>query len=484
MSTTEYDAVVVGSGPNGLAAAITLRQEGLSVLLIEGKDVIGGGLSSAEFTLPGFVHDVCSAIHPLALGSPFFSTLPLADHGLTYLQPDLAAAHPFDGGTAAVLAHSVEETAKALGADEQLYLDIFKPVVRDWPLIAADVLAPLHFPKHPIAMAQFGLKALTSATFLAKRFKTKEAKGLWAGMAAHAIQPLTNLSTSAIALVLMTAGHLKGWPIPQGGSKEIANSLASYFISLGGKIQTGQFIKRIDELPSAKTVLFDVTPQQLLQIAGHRFSSLYKWQLERFRYGMGVFKIDWALDGPIPFTAPEVRKAGTVHIGNTIEEIALSEKITWEGQHSDKPYVLLAQQSLFDDTRAPEGKHTAWAYCHVPRGSTKDMTAIIEQQIERFAPGFKDLILAKHTMNTVDIQAYNPNYIGGDINGGVIDLGQLFTRPVLRPSPYRTSAKGLYICSSSTPPGGGVHGMCGYHAAKQALSDIFSIKLKHQPHKY
>lgn len=484
MSTTEYDAVVVGSGPNGLAAAITLRQEGLSVLLIEGKDVIGGGLSSAEFTLPGFVHDVCSAIHPLALGSPFFSTLPLADHGLTYLQPDLAAAHPFDGGTAAVLAHSVEETAKALGADQQLYLDIFKPVVRDWPLIAADVLAPLHFPKHPIAMAQFGLKALTSATFLAKRFKTKEAKGLWAGMAAHAIQPLTNLSTSAIALVLMTAGHLKGWPIPQGGSKEIANALASYFISLGGKIQTGQFIKRIDELPSAKTVLFDVTPQQLLQIAGHRFSSLYKWQLERFRYGMGVFKIDWALDGPIPFTAPEVRKAGTVHIGNTIEEIELSEKITWEGQHSDKPYVLLAQQSLFDDTRAPEGKHTAWAYCHVPRGSTKDMTAIIEQQIERFAPGFKDLILAKHTMNTVDIQAYNPNYIGGDINGGVIDLGQLFTRPVLRPSPYRTSEKGLYICSSSTPPGGGVHGMCGYHAAKQALSDIFSIKLKHQPHKY
>jgi len=484
MSTTEYDAVVVGSGPNGLAAAITLRQEGLSVLLIEGKDVIGGGLSSAEFTLPGFVHDVCSAIHPLALGSPFFSTLPLADHGLTYLQPDLAAAHPFDGGTAAVLAHSVEETAKALGADEQLYLDIFKPVVRDWPLIAADVLSPLHFPKHPIAMAQFGLKALTSATFLAKRFKTKEAKGLWAGMAAHAIQPLTNLSTSAIALVLMTAGHLKGWPIPQGGSKEIANALASYFISLGGKIQTGQFVKRMEELPSAKTVLFDVTPQQLLQIAGHRFSSLYKWQLERFRYGMGVFKIDWALDGPIPFTAPEVRKAGTVHIGNTIEEIALSEKITWEGQHSDKPYVLLAQQSLFDDTRAPEGKHTAWAYCHVPRGSTKDMTAIIEQQIERFAPGFKDLILAKHTMNTVDIQAYNPNYIGGDINGGVIDLGQLFTRPVLRPSPYRTSAKGLYICSSSTPPGGGVHGMCGYHAAKQALSDIFSIKLKHQPHKY
>jgi phytoene dehydrogenase-like protein len=483
MSNTEYDAIVVGSGPNGLAAAITLRQEGLSVLLIEGKDVIGGGLTSAEFTLPGFVHDVCSAIHPLALGSPFFDTLPLSDHGLTYLQPELAAAHPFDDGTAAVLAHSVEETAKSLGADEQTYLDIFNPVVRDWPLIAADVLGPLHFPKHPIAMAQFGLKALTSATYFAKRFKTKEAKGLWGGMAAHAIQPLTNLSTSAIALVLMTAGHLKGWPIPQGGSKEIANALVSYFISLGGRIETGQFVKSLKELPSAKAVLFDVTPKQLLEIAGHKFSALYKWQLERYRYGMGVFKIDWALDGPIPFTAAAVRRAGTVHIGNTIEEIALSEKLTWEGQHSDKPYVLLAQQSLFDDTRAPEGKQTAWAYCHVPNGSTKDMTSIIEQQVERFAPGFKDLILARHTMNTSEVQAYNPNYIGGDINGGVIDLGQLFTRPALRSSPYRTSAKGLYVCSSSTPPGGGVHGMCGYHAAKQALNDIFSIKLNNKPSK-
>jgi len=484
MSNTEFDAIVVGSGPNGLAAAITLRQEGLSVLLIEGKDVIGGGLTSAEYTLPGFVHDVCSAIHPLALGSPFFETLPLADHGLTYLQPELAAAHPFDGGTAAVLHRSVEETAKLLGADKQTYLDVFNPIVKDWPLIAADVLAPLHFPKHPIAMAQFGLKALTSATYYAKRFKTKEAKGLWAGMAAHAIQPLTNLSTSAIALVLMTAGHLKGWPIPQGGSREIANALASYFIALGGRIQTGQFVKSLDELPSAKAVLFDVTPKQLLQIAGHKFSSIYKWQMERFRYGMGVFKIDWALDGPIPFTAPEVRKAGTVHIGNTIEEIALSEKITWEGQHSEKPYVLLAQQSLFDDTRAPEGKHTAWAYCHVPNGSTKDMTAIIEDQVERFAPGFKDLILGRHTMNTLEVQAYNPNYIGGDINGGVLDLAQLFTRPALRSSPYRTSAKGLYICSSSTPPGGGVHGMCGYHAARRALNDIFSITLNNKPHKY
>jgi phytoene dehydrogenase-like protein len=478
MSKTEFDAVVVGSGPNGLAAAITLQQEGLSVLLIEGKDVIGGGLTSAELTLPGFVHDVCSAIHPLAIGSPFFNTLPLADHGLDYTFPDLAAAHPFDDGTAAVLGSSLEETAGLLGKDEHSYLELFKPLVRDWPDIAADVLGPLHFPKHPIAMAKFGLNALTSATYLAKRFKTREAKGLWAGMAAHSIQPLTNLTTSAIGLVLMTAAHLKGWPIPVGGSKEIANALSSYFISLGGRIETGRYVKSLSELPSARIVLFDVTPKQLLQIAGHKFSSIYKWQLERYRYGMGVFKIDWALDGPIPFTAPEARKAGTVHIGNTLEEIQLSEQLSWQGKHAEKPFVLLAQQSLFDDTRAPEGKHTAWAYCHVPNGSTKDMTAIIEQQIERFAPGFRDLILAKNTMNTAQVEEYNPNYIGGDINGGVIDLGQIFTRPALRSSPYRTSAKGLYICSSSTPPGGGVHGMCGYHAAKTALKDHFSIVLK------
>jgi phytoene dehydrogenase-like protein len=478
MSKTEFDAVIVGSGPNGLAAAITMQQEGLSVLLIEGKDVIGGGLTSAEFTLPGFVHDVCSAIHPLAIGSPFFNTLPLADHGLQYTFPDLAAAHPFDDGTAAILGSSIKDTAVRLGADEQAYLDLFEPLVRDWPDIADDVLGPLHFPKHPIKMAKFGLNALTSATHLAKRFKTKEARGLWAGMAAHSIQPLSNLTTSAIGLVLMTAAHLKGWPIPLGGSKEIANALASYFITLGGRIETGRYIKSLDELPSAKTVLFDVTPKQLLEIAGHKFSSIYKWQLERYRYGMGVFKIDWALDGPIPFTASEARKAGTVHIGNTLDEIRRSEQQSWEGKHAEKPFVLLAQQSLFDDSRAPEGKHTAWAYCHVPNGSTKDMTAIIEQQVERFAPGFRDLILARHTMNTAQVQAYNPNYIGGDINGGVIDLGQIFTRPALRSSPYRTSAKGLYICSSSTPPGGGVHGMCGYHAAKTALKDHFSIVLK------
>jgi phytoene dehydrogenase-like protein len=473
----DFDAVVVGSGPNGLAAAIALQQQGLSVLIIEGKDEIGGGLRSAELTLPGFVHDVCSAVHPLAIGSPFFNTLPLQEHGLSYIFPDLAAAHPFDDGTAAVLGSSIEETARLLGSDEQAYLKLLKPLVKGWPDIAPDVLGPLHFPKHPIAMAKFGLNALTSATFLAKRFKTAAARGLWAGMAAHSIQPLSNLTTSAIGLVLMAAAHLKGWPIPAGGSKEIANALASYFISLGGKIETGRFITSLDELPSSKAVFFDVTPKQLLKIAGHKFSSLYKWQLERYRYGMGVFKVDWALDEAIPFTARQARRAGTVHIGNTLEEIILSEKLSWEGKHAEKPFVLLAQQSLFDKSRAPEGKHTAWAYCHVPNGSVTDMTETIEKQIERFAPGFRERILAKHTMNTAQVEAYNPNYIGGDINGGVIDLGQIFTRPALRSSPYRTSAKGLYLCSSSTPPGGGVHGMCGYHAAKRALKDVFSISI-------
>ncbi len=276
----------------------------------------------------------------------------------------------------------------------------------------------------------------------------------------------------------MAQGHLKGWPLPKGGSQKIADALASYFISLGGKIETNTYIQSLEQLPSAHTILFDITPKQLLQIAGHKFSSLYKWQLERYRYGMGVFKIDWALDGPIPFTAEECRRAGTVHIGNTLSEIAASEQQIWDGGHPEKPFVLLAQQSLFDSSRAPEGKHTGWAYCHVPNGSNVDMTENIEKQVERFAPGFRDLILARHTMNTAQVEEYNPNYIGGDINGGAIDFSQLFTRPALRWSPYRTSAKGMYICSSSTPPGGGVHGMCGYHAAKRALKDIFSINAK------
>lgn len=469
----DYDAVVVGSGPNGLAAAILLKQNGLSVLLLEGKETIGGGLRSAELTLPGYIHDICSAIHPLAVASPFFKQLPLNNHGLEFVYPEIAAAHPFENGTAAILKKSVEETAKLLGTDEQAYLDLMKPIVKDWPAIVQDILGPLHYPEHPFALARFGLKALTPATFLAKQFKTPEAKGLIAGMAAHAIQPLTNIATSAAALVLMTLAHSDGWPIPKGGSNQIANALASYFISLGGKIETSIYVKSLEQLPSSHAVLLDVTPRQLLQIAGHRFSPLYKWQLKRYRYGMGVFKVDWALNAPIPFKAQECKRAGTVHIGNTISEIANYEQQIWKGKLPEKPFVLLAQPSLFDPSRAPQGKHTAWAYCHVPNGSEKDMTEAIENQVERFAPGFKDTILAKHTINTVQMEIYNANYIGGDINGGAFDITQLFTRPALRLSPYKTSAKGIYICSSSTPPGGGVHGMCGYYAAKKALKDIF-----------
>lgn len=476
MSKAAYDAVVVGSGPNGLAAAITLQQSGLSVLVLEGKDTIGGGLRSAELTLPGFVHDICSAIHPLAAGSPFFQSLPLAEHGLKFVYPPLSAAHPFDGGTAAALGPSVADTARSLGADEQTYLNLLTPVVEDWPGMAADILGPLRFPKHPFDMARFGLDALPPVTQLAKRFTTNEARGLLAGMAAHSIQPLTNLTTSAIALVLMTAGHLRGWPVPIGGSQTIANALASYFRSIGGEIEVNTPVQSLKQLPSARAVLLDITPKQILKIAGDQLSITYRRQLERYRYGMGVFKIDWALDGPIPFTAPECQQTGTIHLGNTLEEITAAEQATSDGKHPDKPFVLLAQQSPFDPSRAPSGKQTAWAYCHVPNGSTVDRTDAIEQQVERYAPGFRDRILARHTMNTAQMESYNPNYVGGDINGGIIDIRQLYTRPVISLSPYKTSAKGVYICSSSTPPGGGVHGMCGYHAARRALADVFQLK--------
>ena len=478
MEKRDYDAIVVGSGPNGLSAAILLQQNGLSVLLIEGKDKIGGGLRTGELTLPGFNHDICSAIHPLAVGSPFLQTLPLEQYGLEYIYPEISAAHPFDDGSAAILKKSIAETAASLGIDEQAYIKLMQPIAEDWPLIAPDILGPLHLPHHPLKVAKFGLTALPPVTVLAEKFKTTQAKGLLAGMAAHSIQPLNNLTTSAIAMVLMAAAHTKGWPLPKGGSVKIAEAMAAYFIALGGKIQTNTYVSSLEKLPSARAVLFDVTPVQLLEIAGHRFSSVYKWQLERYRYGMGVFKMDWALDGPIPFTNQACRNAGTVHLGGTLAEITLSEQQTWNGRYPDNPFVLLAQQSLFDATRAPQGKHTAWAYCHVPNGSVVDMTAAIEQQVERFAPGFKDRIIGRSSMNTDQMQQYNPNYIGGDINGGVINITQLFTRPALRWSPYKTSAKGLYICSSSTPPGGGVHGMCGYWAAKKALKDVFNISTR------
>jgi phytoene dehydrogenase-like protein len=452
-----------------------MQQQGLSVLLIEAKKTIGGGMRTEELTLPGFRHDICSAVHPMAAGSPFFQALPLQRFGLEYIHPPVCAAHPLDDGSAGALYSSIEKTIEALGADGNAYRELMEPVVRDWPSICPDVLAPLHIPSHPLKMAAFGLKAMSAATALAKRFHTAKGRALWAGMAAHAVQPLSNLATSAIGLVLMSAAHLHGWPLPKGGSQSLADALAAYFISLGGKIETGVYVSSLAQLPPAKAVLFDVTPRQLLQIAGYQLSPLYRWQLSRYRYGMGVYKIDWALDGAVPFTAPECRQAGTVHIGGTLEEIAAGEQVMSKGGHSSKPFVLLAQQSLFDDTRAPKDKHVLWGYCHVPNGSTKNMTAIIESQVERFAPGFRERILARHVMDTAAMESYNANYIGGDIGGGIIDIGQLFTRPALRLSPYKTSQKGLYLCSASTPPGGGVHGMSGYHAARKALKDVFSI---------
>ncbi|QEC53759.1 phytoene dehydrogenase-like protein [Anseongella ginsenosidimutans] len=478
MSKTDFDAVIAGAGPNGLAAAIVLQQAGLSVLLLEARNTVGGGMRTEELTLPGFLHDVCSAVHPLAAISPFFKTLPLEQHGLKFIYPETAAAHPFDDGSAAFLHRHPGQTAAQFGTDAKTYLHLTGSLLRDWSFIENALLGPLRFPGHPLKMARFGLKGIQPAARIAGNFSSLKAKGFWAGMAAHSMQPLHHSLTSAIGLVLIAAGHLSGWPVARGGSGAIASALAAYFVSLGGKIETGFQVEKLSELPSSRAVLLDVGPQQLLRIAGHRFSSFYKWQLEKYRYGPGVFKIDWALDAPVPFKAQGCDRAGTLHLGNSFEEISAAEDLARKGKHAEKPFVLLAQQSLFDASRAPEGKHTAWAYCHVPNGSDKDMTQAIEQQVERFAPGFRERILARHVMNAAAMEGYNANYIGGDINGGAVLPGQLFTRPALRYSPYRTSAKGIYICSSSTPPGGGVHGMCGFHAASRALKDIFKINNK------
>jgi phytoene dehydrogenase-like protein len=475
MSVSNFDAVVVGAGPNGLAAAITLQTQGLSVLLIEGKSSIGGGLRSAELTLPGFTHDICSAIHPLGAGSPFFNTLPLEAHGLQWVRPTVAAAHPFEDGTAAALLDTVEATAKSLGKDEGTYRRLMARLVTDWPLLAPQLLGPLRFPQHPLDLARFGLLGLPSVATLARRFQTREARGLLAGMAAHSMQPLNSFSTAAVALIFLMVGHSNGWPFPRYSSSKLAAALGSYFQSLGGSIQTGIPITSLNQLPASKALLLDCSPRQLLQLGGHRWSRLYQWQLEKYRYGMGVFKVDWALAEPIPFKAEACRLAGTVHLGGTFEEIAAGEARAFCGAPTENPFILLAQQSLFDSSRAPQGKHTGWAYCHVPNGSRRDMTSIIESEVERFAPGFRERILARHTMDTAQMEAYNPNYIGGDINGGNLDIRQLFTRPALRRSPYRTSAKGIYLCSASTPPGGGVHGMCGYYAARRVLKDIFRL---------
>lgn len=465
-----YDAVVVGAGPNGLAAAVELARRGRSVVVLEAEDHIGGGASSAELTLPGFVHDVGSAIHPLGYASPFFGTLPLEEHGLEWIHPPAPLAHPFDDGTAAVLERSTRETAATLGPDARAYGRLMDPLSEDARRIRASLTGSPEFPRHPLSLAAAGLRSLRPARAVAESvFVGDRARALFSGNAAHSFLPLEKRPSALFGFVLGTLGHAFGWPLPKGGSQSIADALASYLRSLGGEVFTGVRVRSVNDVPETRTVLFDLTPRQVLEIAGEHFTERYEGALKRYRYGPGVFKMDLALDGPVPWNAGECLRAGTVHLGGTLEEVSAGEAAVARGEHPERPFVLLAQQSLFDPSRAPEGNHTVWAYCHVPNGSTFDMSGRIEAQIERFAPGFGDRILARSAWGPADLERRNANLVGGDINGGYMDLRQLLGRPMLRPDPYSTSASGLFICSSSTPPGGGVHGLSGYLAARSAL---------------
>jgi phytoene dehydrogenase-like protein len=480
MGSIEYDAVVVGSGPNGLAAAITLAGAGCSVLVCEANKSIGGGARSAELTLPGFVHDVCSAVHPLATGSPFFKTLPLERFGLEWIQPEIPLAHPLDDGTAACLYRDVDLTAEQLRGDSRAYRRLMKPLARDWEKLANEFLQPmLHLPRHPLALARFGIPGICPATLLAKfLFKGEPARALFGGIAAHSFLPLEALVSSAFGLVLGLAGHAVGWPIPRGGSQQIANALAGYFRELGGEIEINHPIENLNDLPKSRSILLDISVWEFLRIAGQRMPLRYRRRLESFRHAPGIFKIDYALSDPVPWKADACRRAGTIHLAGTMDELAATERDISRGKIPERPFVLVAQQSLFDETRAPRGQHTLWAYCHVPFNCKIDMSDRIESQVERFAPSFRDCILARHKMGAADLERSNPNLTGGDINGGGANLMQLVARPILSPTPYRTPLPGVYLCSASTPPGGGVHGMCGKHAADAALGDVFG---KSQP---
>ena len=464
-------ACVVGSGPNGLSAAIVLAQAGLQVEVFEAEQIPGGAVRSMELTLPGFVHDFGSAVYPLGAGSPFFASLPLHEYGLEWVHSPAPLAHPLDDGTAVVLERDLRTAATNLGPDGDAWRALMEPLAEHWWDFAPEVLRPvLSIPKHPWLLARFGMNALLSAESVAKRFKSERTRALFAGLAAHSFLSLHEPLSGAFAILMAAPAHAVGWPIARGGSQSLTNALCGYLSKLGGKVTTSSRVESLDALTAYDLILCDVTPRQLVSIAGQRLSVSYKSQLKKFRYGPGVFKVDYALSAPIPWRAPECARAATVHLGGSFEEIAASEKSVRGGQHSDRPFVLLAQPSLFDASRAPAGKHTAWAYCHVPNGSTFDMLPRLEAQIERFAPGFCDVVLSRYVLSPARLESMNANLVGGDISGGVIDLRHMLFRPTSKL--YATSARNILLCSASTPPGGGVHGMCGYHAAKRALAQL------------
>lgn len=471
------DAVVIGSGPNGLSAAVALAERGAKVLVLEGKDEPGGGMRTAEVTLPGFHHDVCSAVHPMGILSPYWRTLPLEQHGLRWLSSPASIAHPLDDGPAVLLSRSLDETAAQLGGDGRAYRRLIEPFLADPHGLLHDALAPLRFPSHPLTMLRFGLLGMRSARGLAKRFEGTAARALLAGCAAHTILPFERRFTAAITLLFLISGHVEPWPVAAGGSRAITAALVSLLGSLGGRVETGRMIGSLAELPPARVYLFDTSPASLATLAGELLPPRYLRRLGRYVYGPGVFKLDWALAGSIPWRDPRCRTASTVHLGGSFEEIAEGEARVWRGEHPDRPSVLLCQQSELDASRAPSGQHTGYAYCHVPPHSTVDMTAQIEAQVERFAPGFRELILGRRATSCADLQAYNPNFVGGAITGGAADLTQLFTRPVARWNPYTTPHPRIFLCSASTPPGGGVHGMCGFHAARAAYRQLGREKI-------
>jgi phytoene dehydrogenase-like protein len=462
------DAIVVGSGPNGLAAAIRMAQAGKRVVVLEASATPGGGVRSAELTLPGYVHDVCSSVYAMVACSPFLSQLPLKEHGLDWASPAAPLAHPLDDGSAVMIYQSLDETVQSLGPDGDGYRKLMGELVSRWQDLMRNAFAPPGIPHNPFFFAQFGLKAVRPATSLAKAyFRTERGRALFAGLAAHSVLPLEKLTTSAVALVLTVAGHAEGWPFARGGSQQLTAALVRYLESLGGRVITNCNVESLDQLPPARAVLLDVTPRQLIRMAGAKLPGSYRRSLEHFKYGAGVYKIDWALHQPVPWRAKECAQAGTVHLGGTLEEIRESERRPWHGEAPERPYVLFTQPSLFDSTRAPVGKHTAWGYCHVPNGFTGNATEAIENQVERFAPGFRDCIAARSILGPADLERHNANLIGGDIGGGAGYLSQMFLRPTA--SLYKTPLEGVYLCSSSTPPAPGVHGMCGYFAAEAAL---------------